>query len=251
MPVYEGIWLQEGRATSHMDRRGWHGPKVSDLSRFRPAAHLQQQQQETVNANTAQAAPPGSVCRKQWVTGCTTDYSSFAITCCHFAACRRLAGLGVPVLRTLFQQVFGQETASNNAAWLRRKLAEAPDSVHGQRRSPVVRARDQGAAIWNQDHPEGEEQQHLAEIPEEGDMLHHQHMAASVFAAASVQRMSGDGTSLAQQMQLDGAGGPAEHRTTPPPSPGEPTQECLRMAELLQGPVGRLVRNWSCCDSCC
>lgn len=64
---------------------------------------------------------------------------------------KKLAGMGVPMLRTLFSQVFGQPTASNNASWLRRKLSETPDSVHGQRRSPVVRARDSGAAIWNQD----------------------------------------------------------------------------------------------------
>lgn len=70
----------------------------------------------------------------------------------------------MPSLRELFNQVFGEQTASNNAGWLRRKLAESPDSVHGQRRSLVVRARDMGAAIWNsplltpggqQDDPEG------------------------------------------------------------------------------------------------
>jgi hypothetical protein len=69
--------------------------------------------------------------------------------CNLFAACRKLAGLGVPVLRDLFKQVFGENTASNNAGWLRRKLSENPDSVHGQCRSRVVRARDSGAAIWN------------------------------------------------------------------------------------------------------
>jgi hypothetical protein len=53
------------------------------------------------------------------------------------------------VLRDLFKQVFGENTASNNAGWLRRKLSENPDSVHGQCRSRVVRARDSGAAIWN------------------------------------------------------------------------------------------------------
>lgn len=62
---------------------------------------------------------------------------------------RKLAGLGVPMLRTLFNQVFGEPTASNNASWLRRKLSESPDVVHGQRRSAIVRARDMGAAIWN------------------------------------------------------------------------------------------------------
>lgn len=134
----------------------------------------------------------------------------------------------MPVLRTLFSQVFGQETASNNAAWLRRKLAEAPDSVHGQRRSPVVRARDQGAAIWNQDHVEefDEEQQHGLGAEHAGSgAQHQQQMAASVFAAASVQDMQGDDMSLAQQMQIDGAGsmGLTESRetlTTPPSSPG-------------------------------
>lgn len=67
----------------------------------------------------------------------------------HPATCRKLAGLGVPVLRDLFKQVFGENTASNNAGWLRRKLSETPDGVHGQCRSRVVRARDSGAAIWN------------------------------------------------------------------------------------------------------
>eukprot|EP00878_Enallax_costatus_P015156 GHUV01015868.1.p1 GENE.GHUV01015868.1~~GHUV01015868.1.p1 ORF type:complete len:363 (+),score=63.17 GHUV01015868.1:131-1090(+) len=62
---------------------------------------------------------------------------------------KKLAGLGVPMLRSLFNQVFGEPTASNNAGWLRRKLSESPDSVHGQRRSAIVRARDSGAAIWN------------------------------------------------------------------------------------------------------
>jgi hypothetical protein len=105
-----------------------------------------------------------------------------AVLCCFpptLPPHRKLAGLGVPVLRTLFHQVFGQETASNNAAWLRRKLAEAPDSVHGQRRSPVVRARDSGAAIWNQDGlPEGEEDGQLLEghMQEDADTDgHNQH----------------------------------------------------------------------------
>eukprot|EP00882_Tetradesmus_deserticola_P002905 GHRQ01003088.1.p2 GENE.GHRQ01003088.1~~GHRQ01003088.1.p2 ORF type:complete len:229 (+),score=47.32 GHRQ01003088.1:428-1114(+) len=62
---------------------------------------------------------------------------------------KRLASLGVPVLRELFKEVFGESTASNNAGWLRRKLSESPDGVHGQCRSRVVRARDSGAAIWN------------------------------------------------------------------------------------------------------
>jgi hypothetical protein len=109
-----------------------------------------------------------------------------------------------------------------------------------------VRARDQGAAIWNQDHLGDEEQQHLAEIPEEGDMLHQQQMAASVFAAASAQRLSGDGSSLAQQMQLDSVAGAAVRRTTPPCSPGTLTQGRVGSAEHL-----RAVRICPCADSCC
>lgn len=58
------------------------------------------------------------------------------------------SGLGVPQLRALFVEVFGEQTASNNAAWLRRKLAQPPDDDMGRGRSPVVRARDQQAAIW-------------------------------------------------------------------------------------------------------
>ncbi|KAI8465868.1 MAG: hypothetical protein J3K34DRAFT_461196 [Monoraphidium minutum] len=59
-----------------------------------------------------------------------------------------LAQLGVPKLRELFFAVFGEGTASNNAAWLRRKLGERPDSVYGQGRCERVRARDAAAAIW-------------------------------------------------------------------------------------------------------
>ena len=33
--------------------------------------------------------------------------------------------MGVPQLRAEFLRAFGQPTASNNSAWLRRKLAEA------------------------------------------------------------------------------------------------------------------------------
>lgn len=44
--------------------------------------------------------------------------------------------------------MFGECTASNNAAWLRRKLAERPDIIYGQGRCERVRARDAGAAIW-------------------------------------------------------------------------------------------------------
>ncbi|KAK9803178.1 hypothetical protein WJX72_010192 [[Myrmecia] bisecta] len=59
-----------------------------------------------------------------------------------------LVGLGVPKLRAIFLEVFGHHTASNNGAWLRRKLCEAPDSTYGQGRSAHVRARDATAAIW-------------------------------------------------------------------------------------------------------
>lgn len=70
-------------------------------------------------------------------------------------------------LRALFLQVFGQETASQNAAWLRKKLAEPPDAVHGQRRSAAVRARDQGAAIWSQQGPQHAVQQEQEQGPQQ------------------------------------------------------------------------------------
>ena len=41
-----------------------------------------------------------------------------------------LARCGVPELRTLFREIFGQSTASNNSAWLRKKLAE-PAATEG------------------------------------------------------------------------------------------------------------------------
>jgi len=127
------------------------------------------------------------------------------------------------VLRTLFSEVFGHETASNNAAWLRRKLAEVPDSVHGQRRSPVVRARDQGAAIWNQDQElmpaeQGSGQPDL--------ILQQQQQPLGVFAAHP-GALSGLAEqvdmSLEQQMQLDGVTTMSEaaHMTHTSPS------ECL------------------------
>jgi len=64
---------------------------------------------------------------------------------------RDLIGLNVPRLRALFLEVFGHHTASNNGAWLRRKLAEPPDSLLGRGRSATIRKRDAGAAIWNSD----------------------------------------------------------------------------------------------------
>ena len=43
-----------------------------------------------------------------------------------------LARMGVPELRSLFRELFGQETASNNSNWLRKKLAEPPaDDAEG------------------------------------------------------------------------------------------------------------------------
>lgn len=57
-------------------------------------------------------------------------------------------GLGVPKLRALFLEIFGHHTASNNGAWLRRKLCEKPDASRGRGRSASIRRRDLGAAIW-------------------------------------------------------------------------------------------------------
>jgi hypothetical protein len=36
--------------------------------------------------------------------------------------------MGVPELRIRFREIFGQDTASNNSAWLRKKLSEPPAS---------------------------------------------------------------------------------------------------------------------------
>jgi hypothetical protein len=63
-------------------------------------------------------------------------------------SCRDLVGLGVPKLRALFLEIFGHHTASNNGAWLRRKLCEKPDAERGRGRSASIRKRDIGAAIW-------------------------------------------------------------------------------------------------------
>ncbi len=57
-------------------------------------------------------------------------------------------GLGVPKLRAIFLEIFGHHTASNNGAWLRRKLCEKPDATRGRGRSVSIRKRDAGAAIW-------------------------------------------------------------------------------------------------------
>ena len=54
--------------------------------------------------------------------------------------------MGVPRLRAIFLEVFGHHTASNNGAWLRRKLAEPAEGGRG--RAAQIRARDASAAIW-------------------------------------------------------------------------------------------------------
>ena len=59
---------------------------------------------------------------------------------------RWLSTLGVPRLRAIFLDVFGHHTASNNGAWLRRKLAEPAEGGRG--RAVQIRARDASAAIW-------------------------------------------------------------------------------------------------------
>lgn len=59
---------------------------------------------------------------------------------------RWLSTLGVPRLRAIFLDVFGHHTASNNGAWLRRKLAEPAEGGRG--RAAQIRARDASAAIW-------------------------------------------------------------------------------------------------------
>lgn len=54
----------------------------------------------------------------------------------------------MPKLRAIFLEIFGHHTASNNGAWLRRKLCEQPDATRGRGRSASIRRRDAGAAIW-------------------------------------------------------------------------------------------------------
>ena len=63
-----------------------------------------------------------------------------------FTVDRWLSTLGVPRLRAIFLDVFGHHTASNNGAWLRRKLAEPAEGGRG--RAAQIRARDASAAIW-------------------------------------------------------------------------------------------------------
>jgi hypothetical protein len=48
--------------------------------------------------------------------------------------------MGVPELRLLFRATFGQDTASNNSAWLRKKLAEPPANEGARRRVLLLRA---------------------------------------------------------------------------------------------------------------
>ena len=57
-----------------------------------------------------------------------------------------MSTLGVPRLRSIFLEVFGHHTASNNGAWLRRKLADPAEGGRG--RAVQIRARDASAAIW-------------------------------------------------------------------------------------------------------
>ena len=79
---------------------------------------------------------------------CTQGVLKRAVRKRSLLAHRDLAGLGVPKLRALFLEIFGHHTASNNGAWLRRKLCEKPDATRGRGRSASIRKRDQGAAIW-------------------------------------------------------------------------------------------------------
>eukprot|EP00191_Tetraselmis_sp_GSL018_P016407 CAMPEP_0177594874 /NCGR_PEP_ID=MMETSP0419_2-20121207/10026_1 /TAXON_ID=582737 /ORGANISM="Tetraselmis sp., Strain GSL018" /LENGTH=499 /DNA_ID=CAMNT_0019086237 /DNA_START=293 /DNA_END=1789 /DNA_ORIENTATION=- len=61
-----------------------------------------------------------------------------------------LVGKGVPELRALFLQVFGHPTASNNSAWLRRKLSEPPDEVPGRGRSAKAHRSEASTVHWRQ-----------------------------------------------------------------------------------------------------
>ena len=66
---------------------------------------------------------------------------------------KSLASLGVSQLRQLFQEVFGEATASNNAVWLRKKLCQPRLGVEGRMlsgRDPPVGERSSysdGAAL--------------------------------------------------------------------------------------------------------
>lgn len=56
--------------------------------------------------------------------------------------------MGIPQLRALFLKTFNHPTGSNNAEWLRKKLAQEPDATVGAARAAVPRARDVTAEIW-------------------------------------------------------------------------------------------------------
>lgn len=56
--------------------------------------------------------------------------------------------MGIPQLRALFLKTFNHPTGSNNAEWLRKKLAQPQDPQVGAARAAVPRARDVGAEIW-------------------------------------------------------------------------------------------------------
>jgi hypothetical protein len=44
--------------------------------------------------------------------------------------------MGIPQLKAMFQQTFGEPTMSNNGKWLRRKLAQPPCEQNGRRPDP-------------------------------------------------------------------------------------------------------------------
>ena len=56
--------------------------------------------------------------------------------------------MGIPQLRALFLKTFNHPTGSNNAEWLRKKLAQPVDPQVGAARAAVPRARDCSAEIW-------------------------------------------------------------------------------------------------------
>ena len=80
------------------------------------------------------------------MTQCCHGFARHLLSTNRTAADRWLSTLGVPRLRAIFLDVFGHHTASNNGAWLRRKLAEPADGGRG--RAAQIRARDATAAIW-------------------------------------------------------------------------------------------------------
>lgn len=136
------------RAPGHLDRRRRHEPAV----RPRPLGSLAQRAAQDACRMALLADRLARImaamrrCNsKQWQTLLGEESEGRHI------GRRDLIGLNVPRLRALFLEVFGHHTASNNGAWLRRKLAEPPDSLLGRGRSATIRKRDAGAAIWNSD----------------------------------------------------------------------------------------------------